>query len=313
VVRDEDGISPLHLSASMGSVAFTDRLVSLGCSVSLRDSAGDTALHKAAIKGSADVIEILCKKSDPETVNALNLASETAHSIVEVSAMPADEKKRALQALLDNQADPLLFQFYRSLSSDSEEEIEELLKRGVSIRYPLVDGRSPLVIAVEQNQLLVMEIVLKKGSNPNSRDKAFKTPLHYASTVQAAEILILYGARPELEDKYGKKSVNSRFSEEELNVLERARQSYLKFSTLEVSSSKMPSSIVMTWIKDDFRDDCMLCYIPFTFVVRRHHCRLCGLLLCGDCCTKKVTLKPGTSTTRCCDCCFNLLRPLNEL
>jgi hypothetical protein len=37
------------------------------------------------------------------------------------------------------------------------------------------------------------------------------------------------------------------------------------------------------WVPDETREKCTYCEIEFTFFFRRHHCRSCGRLLCGDC------------------------------
>ena len=37
------------------------------------------------------------------------------------------------------------------------------------------------------------------------------------------------------------------------------------------------------WIRDADSNECMICNLPFTFFIRRHHCRRCGLCVCGYC------------------------------
>ncbi|CAK5052846.1 unnamed protein product [Meloidogyne enterolobii] len=44
------------------------------------------------------------------------------------------------------------------------------------------------------------------------------------------------------------------------------------------------------WIPDDDCDCCMLCSKGFSIVVRRHHCRACGRVLCSSCCSNKRSL-----------------------
>lgn len=38
------------------------------------------------------------------------------------------------------------------------------------------------------------------------------------------------------------------------------------------------------WADDSKHEACQECSQPFGFFVRRHHCRACGRVLCGDCC-----------------------------
>ncbi|CAD6191531.1 unnamed protein product [Caenorhabditis auriculariae] len=45
------------------------------------------------------------------------------------------------------------------------------------------------------------------------------------------------------------------------------------------------------WIPDTDCAQCMLCSARFTLLTRRHHCRACGRLLCGNCCNERATLE----------------------
>ncbi|CAO4364933.1 unnamed protein product [Caenorhabditis nigoni] len=44
------------------------------------------------------------------------------------------------------------------------------------------------------------------------------------------------------------------------------------------------------WIPDSECQNCMLCNAKFTIITRRHHCRACGRVLCGSCCSEKSVL-----------------------
>jgi len=58
------------------------------------------------------------------------------------------------------------------------------------------------------------------------------------------------------------------------------------------------------WIPDSDVKACQGCGTKFTFTNRRHHCRKCGSVVCGDCTSHKLTL-PGQGKQRVCDACFN--------
>ena len=47
----------------------------------------------------------------------------------------------------------------------------------------------------------------------------------------------------------------------------------------------------LKWITDEECKYCMACATEFTMRRRRHHCRKCGRVLCGDCCEKKVRVR----------------------
>ena len=44
------------------------------------------------------------------------------------------------------------------------------------------------------------------------------------------------------------------------------------------------------WVPDTERDTCMICNKPFSIFNRRHHCRNCGKLLCGDCSKGRILI-----------------------
>jgi ELMO/CED-12 family/FYVE zinc finger len=47
---------------------------------------------------------------------------------------------------------------------------------------------------------------------------------------------------------------------------------------------------VPQWMPDDAVTQCTGCGIQFSLLVRRHHCRACGLILCDDCSSSRVPL-----------------------
>jgi len=42
------------------------------------------------------------------------------------------------------------------------------------------------------------------------------------------------------------------------------------------------------WLPDDYSEVCMRCDSLFSFTNRRHHCRVCGYLVCNACSKQKV-------------------------
>lgn len=62
------------------------------------------------------------------------------------------------------------------------------------------------------------------------------------------------------------------------------------------------------WLPDDAVKKCVGCKKSFTFSRRKHHCRACGRLFCGDCSNKKVELPHMNlkGEQRACDYCFKV-------
>lgn len=68
------------------------------------------------------------------------------------------------------------------------------------------------------------------------------------------------------------------------------------------------------WVPDDLISSCQLCKDEFTFFRRRHHCRHCGQIFCGQCSAQRhiierlLYMKP----VRVCNTCAVLLKPTAE-
>ncbi|KAM6134960.1 FYVE and coiled-coil domain-containing protein 1 isoform 2-T2 [Pterocles gutturalis] len=59
------------------------------------------------------------------------------------------------------------------------------------------------------------------------------------------------------------------------------------------------------WQGDTEVNHCLDCQREFSWMVRRHHCRMCGRIFCYYCCNNYMVTKPGAKKERCCRACFN--------
>jgi len=62
------------------------------------------------------------------------------------------------------------------------------------------------------------------------------------------------------------------------------------------------------WVDDSKCKACYECEAPFTMLVRRHHCRICGRIFCANCTITSVPASkgeapPGQSWQRICNYC----------
>lgn len=59
------------------------------------------------------------------------------------------------------------------------------------------------------------------------------------------------------------------------------------------------------WMNDSESDSCLLCCTTFSLRIRRHHCRVCYRLVCGNCSPHTVQLSAGEGPVhRACNECF---------
>lgn len=64
------------------------------------------------------------------------------------------------------------------------------------------------------------------------------------------------------------------------------------------------------WISDSAADKCMECSKPFNALTRRrHHCRLCGRVLCADCVSRKVVIETiSPKPEKVCETCYKNMK-----
>ena len=63
------------------------------------------------------------------------------------------------------------------------------------------------------------------------------------------------------------------------------------------------------WVSNNLSTNCFECSVKFsTFLVRQHHCRICGNVFCSNCTSKQIqiTIKNKLIKLRVCNNCFNI-------
>lgn len=58
------------------------------------------------------------------------------------------------------------------------------------------------------------------------------------------------------------------------------------------------------WIPDSEVSECQTCLKTFSFLVRKHHCRLCGRVVCGECSKHRMVLEKTNKPVRVCRSCY---------
>jgi len=77
--------------------------------------------------------------------------------------------------------------------------------------------------------------------------------------------------------------------------------------TLKLDDSNRPAADLgqaPVWVPDSDVSSCPLCKTPFTLFFRKHHCRACGIVVCGNCSTHSLILPLDTLKVRVCDTCY---------
>ncbi|KAL5508914.1 hypothetical protein EMCRGX_G004177 [Ephydatia muelleri] len=58
------------------------------------------------------------------------------------------------------------------------------------------------------------------------------------------------------------------------------------------------------WVDSDSVVTCMACREEFSLLNRKHHCRSCGKVFCGNCCSRKGMLASSKEPVRVCNACY---------
>lgn len=134
-------------------------------------------------------------------------------------------------------------------------------------------------ISIHVKQSLVKEFA-SSGVNLDSQTRDGRTPLHYAllyGNDELAIALVQFGASVGMVDKLGRTPIQV-MAGDDSSI--RARVKSL------LSNISYPPS----WVPDEVCSLCMVCQVSFSTTVRRHHCRHCGMLVCGKCSPKKCII-----------------------
>ncbi|MDD5270484.1 MAG: ankyrin repeat domain-containing protein [Candidatus Omnitrophica bacterium] len=76
---------------------------------------------------------------------------------------------------------------------------EKFIRRGAFVNAKNCDGKTPLMLALENNHQYIAEMLVKKGANPNFADPGGTTPLMIAAQkgfVDTVKLLLSKGANP---------------------------------------------------------------------------------------------------------------------
>lgn len=79
---------------------------------------------------------------------------------------------------------------------------------------------------------------------------------------------------------------------------------------LGVTTASEALAIAPVWAPDHEANVCALCHLEFSMFNRRHHCRNCGLLCCGNCSSQCRLLNhiDAVKPVRVCDPCATLIK-----
>ncbi|KAH0507611.1 B-cell lymphoma 3 protein-like protein [Microtus ochrogaster] len=180
---------PLHIAVVQNNKAIALRLVILfqqgGRELDVHNNLRQTPLHLAVITALPDMVRLLV------TAGASPMALDR-HGQTAVHLACEHRSPSCLQALLDNATPGSvdlearnyegLTALHVAVNTGCQEAVLLLLERGADIdAVDIKSGRSPLIHAVENNSLSMVQLLLLHGANVNAQMYSGSSALHSAS------------------------------------------------------------------------------------------------------------------------------------
>lgn len=294
----------LHAAVSKGDVKAAQALLSPDADTKINvdehNRGGENAMHIAVKAGDKAMIKALsaCGAN-------MNGRTSNGHSYVRVAIQ--EKKLDSLTTLIEcgtdvNQPEDDktgMNVMHMMARNNVTGVVEQLLKLGASLHTRSFDGRQALHHAAEMDALRTMQVLVKNGAPVNVPDKAGNTAMHLVKDLETKVFLADHGARYKRKNKAG---VIAAKAHEEKAVKTALADYYKKPVLSQLDKHAQEGSA--QWQNDDEYSNCPLCAAEFGMFTRRHHCRRCGGIACGDC----SYMKSHPKKMRVCDPCYNVVR-----
>lgn len=217
-VDEVTGGTTLHFAAASDSVAALDHLLNQGLELEARDKNGETPLHWAAAHGTSEMILSLLDRG--ANVNAWNRRGQTPLLV----CFKRNCNQEGVRILLHLGADVQVADIYGNTAlhvaatcyhQNSLEEIttvEDIIDNGGDVNAANASGYTPLHEALRSSQYGVGEttrVLLRAGANVHCQDTYGNTPLHFALTPDAVELLIEKGSDVRVTNIQGRTCLHS--------------------------------------------------------------------------------------------------------
>ena len=176
-------VGPLMLDAAKaGNIKRLKSTLGYVRDINFMDDTGATALHKAALGGYNDIVQLLLTKG--ASIEAVNKCNDTPlhnaalyhhYSTVELLL----SKGALIEATNNDNNTPL----HLAVQDGPTSTVGLLLSKGASIEATNKDNNTPLHLAARHGSTTIVKLLLSKGASIKATDKDNNTPLDCARQI----------------------------------------------------------------------------------------------------------------------------------
>jgi ankyrin repeat protein len=264
--------------------------------INMRDKGGLTLLHRAAIKGQTDIVELLLKEG-------ANLEIQTNRGRTALQTAAKHGHVDVARLLLEKGADPErtnhggMTALHTAVNYSYIDIIKLLLEKGATLDTQNKEGRTALHMGVQNSDIEVVNLLLEKGANTETADTTYykMTPLHNASNANNAEIAAAFVA------KGGKTNLVNAFNKTPLHIAalygyNECVSELLKAGDVDMEATDDDGMTALHHAANLSKAECVRILVekgakttakdlegktPFDYVARRFNAPACALLLDG--------------------------------
>ena len=283
------GLTPLHLSASKGSLQFMQFFIRIGAEVNAQSNIGRSALHYAVFNKHFEAVKLLISKNanvnieDKEKLTPLHLA--VCYGTEEIADLLLKNG-----ANIDAQTNKFRTPLHLAVLSLKEDIVKRVLESNPDVSLQDDDGWTALHIATRIGATGMVQCLLKhETSNIDAKNNFGKTALHISANYgifEIVQLLVEYKCDIYAKEKHNKTAIDFAFG--------CAPNHHLIAKFLK---EKMLNKTIDTKVNDN-ASNCNVCHEPrngtFAFVPCGHS------FSCEQCCLKILKMSP---TERNCPCC----------